>query len=415
MATVPSTGIHPIGTRSFDVVIVGGGVIGSSIAYFLAAEAAFTGSIAVIDKDPTYVDSSTARSVGGIRQQFSTPENIQMSRFGAAFFKSVPERLAVGGRAPDISFRERGYLLLATAEGHAILEQNHTLQRAHGAEVVLLSAGELEHRFPWLNVADLAAGCLGMKDEGWIDPFSLLMAFKHRAQASGVTYVDGEVVAIARSGRRVTGILLADGSSINAEHLVDAAGPRAAEIAVMAGIDDCPVRCRKRLVFTFECERRRLICPPTGRDGQHCPLVVDPSGLYFRPEGDRFVCGASPAAEEDPDCHDFRIDPRFFEDVLWPALAHRVPAFDTLKEGTAWAGHYAVNVRDRNAIVGPHPEIERFYFANGFSGHGLQQSPAVGRAVCELITFGSYRTLDLSRFGYQRFASGRLVEERNVI
>ncbi len=397
------------GSRSFDVVIVGGGVIGSSIAFFLADEDAFTGSIAVVEQDPTYVDSSTARSVGGIRQQFSTPENIEISRFGAAFFKSVPERLAVRGNRPDISFREHGYLLLATADGRGIIEHNHALQRAHGAEVVLLSPAELERRFPWLNTADLSAGCLGMKDEGWIDAFSLLMAFKHRAQASGVSYLTGEVTAVARSGRRVTGVRLADGRSIAAGHLVDAAGPRAAEIAAMAGIDDCPVRCRKRLVFTFECGRGGLL------PERCCPLVVDPTGLYFRPEGDKFICGASPAAEEDPDCQDLRIDPRFFEDVLWPALAHRVPAFDTLEEGTAWAGHYAVNVSDRNAIIGSHPGIEKFYFASGFSGHGLQQSPAVGRAVCELITFGSFRTLDLRRFDYRRFASGRPIEEHNVI
>ncbi len=393
------------GRESFDVVIVGGGVIGSSIAFFLAEEEGFTGRVAVVEKDPTYLDSSTARSVGGIRQQFSTPENIEMSRFGAAFFKSAPERLAVSGSRPDLSFHEAGYLLLATAKGRAILERNHPLQRAHGAGVVLMSPGELESRFPWLNTADLAAGCLGTRDEGWIDPFSLLMAFKHRAQASGVTYLTGEVVAVRRFGRRLTGVRLGDGRQVAAGCLVDAAGPRAAEIAAMAGIDDCPVRSRKRMVFTFECARRIA----------DCPLVVDPGGLYFRPEGDKFVCGTSPAAADDPDCHDFGIDPQLFEDVLWPALAHRVPAFDALREGTAWAGHYAVNVEDRNAIIGPHTEVENFYFANGFSGHGLQQAPAVGRALSELITFGTFRTLDLSRLGYQRFAAGRLVEEQNVI
>ena len=390
---------------AFDVVIVGGGVIGSSIAFFLADEAAFAGTVAVIEKDPTYADGSTARSVGGIRQQFSTPENIEMSRFGAAFFRSVPERLAVAGSRPDLSFHEAGYLLLATEDGRAILERNHALQRAHGADVVLLSPDALERRFPWLHLADVAAGCLGLRDEGWIDPFSLLMAFKHRARASGVAYLEGEVVAVTRAGRRVTDVRLSDGRRITAGHLVNAAGPRAAEIAAMAGIEDCPVRSRKRLVYTFECPRRI----------EGCPMVVDPLGLYFRPEGDKFICGASPPSREDPDCHDFRIDARFFEEVLWPALAHRVPAFDALKEGTAWVGHYAVNIEDRNAIIGAHPEVENFYFANGFSGHGLQQSPAVGRAISELVTFGACRTLDLSRLGYERFATGRWVEEENVI
>ncbi len=401
--------------RSFDVVIVGGGVIGSSIAYFLADEAAFQGSIAVVEMDPTYTDGSTARSVGGIRQQFSTPENIEISKFGAAFFHSVSERLATEVERPDVSFREAGYLLLATPNGRAILEQNHVLQRAHGAEVVLLSRRRLERRFPWLNTSDLAAGSLGLAGEGWIDPFSLLMAFKRKAQALGAVYLQGEVVSLSRLGRRITGARLADGSEISAGHVVDAAGIRAAEVAALAGIDDCPVRPRKRLVFTFECPQEFASSPGGGPTESDCPLVVDPGGLYFRPEGDKFICGVSPPEERDPDCRDFRIDPGFFEDVLWPALAHRVPAFDVLREGTAWAGHYAVNVKDRNAIVGPHAEVENFFFANGFSGHGLQQAPAVGRAVSELITFGRFRTLDLRRLSYGRFASGRLVEERNVI
>ena len=393
------------GQRCFDVVIIGGGVIGSSIAFFLSEDDSFAGSVAVIEKDPSYLDGSTARSVGGFRQQFSTAENIEISMFGAAFFKSVAERLAVGDQRPDIALQEAGYLILATSEGASALRRDHALQTAHGAQVVLLSAAELGRRFPWLNTADLAGGSIGTRDEGWIDPFSLLMALKHKAQDLGVSYIDGEVVAIGRRGARVTGVRLAGGEQISAGNVVDAAGPRAAEVAALAGIEDLPVRSRKRLVFTFKC-RQQL---------PGCPLVVDPGGLYFRPEGDRFICGISPPRDRDPDCHDLKLDHRLFEERLWPALAHRVPAFDRLEQGTSWAGHYAVNVRDRNAVLGPHPEVGNFYFANGFSGHGLQQSPAVGRAISELIASGAYRTLDLERFGFGRFAAGRPIEERNVI
>ncbi len=391
--------------RSCDVVIVGGGVIGSAIAYFLAAEPDYAGSVLVIEKDPTYVDGSTARSVGGIRQQFSTPENVEISRFGARFFKAAPELLATGGEPPDLSFREAGYLFLATPPGLPVLKRNHRLQREHGADVALLAPRELARRFPWLRTGDLAAGSLGLADEGWIDPYSLLMAFKRKAESLGVTYVTGEVTALERHGGRLTGVRLADGSRFESGTVVNAAGPRAAAVAAMAGVSDLPVRSRKRQVFTFQC-REQLPA---------CPLVVDPSGLYFRPEGDRFVCGISPPADQDPDCHDFKVDHPLFEDVLWPLLAHRVPAFDVLEPGTAWAGHYAYNVHDQNAIVGPHPELENFYFANGFSGHGLQQSPAVGRAVAELITFGEYRTLDLGRFAVERFAAQRWIRERNVV
>ncbi len=390
---------------SYDVLIIGGGVIGSAIAFFLADEPAFDGSVVVIERDPTYADSSTARSVGGIRQQFSTPENIDISRFGARFFRDLPERLAVGVERPEIWFHEAGYLLLATAAGRPILDANHALQVARGAEVELLSPPELERRFPWLDVSGLVAGSLGTRGEGWIDPFSLLMAFKAKAESLGVSFTRGEVVAVERRGARVTAAELADGRRIGGGAVVDAAGPAAAEVAAMAGIDDLPVRPRKRLVFTFEC----------GAEIPGCPLVVDPGGVYFRPEGDRFVCGVSPHPGRDPDCRDFTVDHRLFEEVVWPALARRVPAFDALRPGTAWAGHYAVNVRDRNAVLGPHPEVGNFYFANGFSGHGLQQAPAVGRALAELIALGAYRTLDLRRFGFERFAAGRLIEECNVI
>ncbi len=241
---------------SFDVVIVGGGAIGSSIAYFLAEEVAFRGRVAVVEKDPGYADGSTARSAGGIRQQFSTLENVEMSKFGADFFRSVPARLEVSGDRPDVAFHEAGYLLLATAGGREVLEQNHVLQRARGASVVLLSRPELERRFPWLNASDLAAGSLGTSGEGWIDPFSLLMAFKKKAQALGVTYLTGEVVSLVRLGRRITGARLASGGELATGCVVNAAGIRAAEVAAMAGIDDCPVRPRKRLVFTFECGQR---------------------------------------------------------------------------------------------------------------------------------------------------------------
>jgi len=390
---------------SFDVVVIGGGVVGSSIAYFLAAEQAFDGSVAVVERDPTYVDGSTARSVGGIRSQFSTPENVEISRFGARFLRAAAETLAVGGERGDVDFVEAGYLLLASAEGLDVLRANHEVQRAHGAAVDLLDPGELAERFPWLHTADLAAGSLGLHGEGWIDAYSLLMALRRKARSLGVSYVRGEAVGVRRDGGRVTSVGLADGRELRAAHVVNAAGPRAATVAALAGVPDLPVRSKKRFVFTVECPR-----PLPG-----CPLVVDYGGVYFRPEGDRFVCGISPPRERDADCEDLKLDPGFFEELVWPALAHRVPAMDELEVRSSWAGHYAYNVVDQNAVLGPHPEVSNFYFANGFSGHGLQQAPAVGRALAELITYGEYRTLDLRRFRFERFAAGELVRERNVI
>ncbi|MFQ5604640.1 MAG: NAD(P)/FAD-dependent oxidoreductase [bacterium] len=388
-----------------DVVIIGGGVIGSSIAYFLAAQKEFDGKVLVIEKDPTYARSSTSLSVGGIRQQFSISENIQMSKFGAEFFRAVPEVLAVGDDLPNISFNEAGYLFLATEKGLADLKQNYELQKRHQVEVLFLEADALKNRFPWLHTDDLAGGTLGLKGEGWIDPYSLLMAFKKKALALGVIYQKEEVVGLERKGNHVESVGLKNSGKVACRWVVNAAGISAAAVAGMAGIPDLPVHPRKRCVFTFACRQ-----PIPG-----CPLVIDPSGVYFRSEGNKFLCGVSPPAEQDSDCHDFKVDTNLFYEVIWPTLAHRVPAFEALERQHSWAGHYAYNVFDQNAILGPHPVVTNFYFANGFSGHGLQQSPAVGRAISEMITFGAYKTLDLSKFAFDRFAAGELIKERKVI
>ncbi|MFQ5652781.1 MAG: NAD(P)/FAD-dependent oxidoreductase [bacterium] len=392
-------------TQKSDVVIVGGGVIGSAIAYFLAADNDFRGSILVVERDPAYIRCSTTLSVGGIRQQFSTPENIEISRFGAQFFKRVREYLAVGDKVPELSFREAGYLLLASPQGLSTLTDNYELQKAHHVDLDLLSPDGLKHRFPWMNVADLGGGTLGLKNEGWVDPYSLLMGFKDKAQSIGASYIKDEVIGLARKAGKVDVVRLSERGKIACGTLVNAAGPGAARIAAFAGIPALPVHPRKRCVFTFEC---RAELPG-------CPLMVDPSGVYFRPESGKFLCGVSPPANHDPDCHDLRVDPRLFEEAIWPVLANRVPAFQALERGFSWAGHYAYNVIDKNAILGPHPEVENFYFANGFSGHGLQQAPAVGRAISELIASGSYQTLDLSRFSFARFAAKTLIHERNIV
>lgn len=392
-------------TRHFDVIIIGGGIIGSSIAYFLSAQKSFHGSILVIEKDPAYIQCSTTLSVGGIRQQFSTPENIEMSKFGAYFFKSLGEYLRVNGLNPDISFREAGYLFLATDKGFSTLKANFQLQKSHGIDVIFMSPRVLKQQFDWLSTSDLAAGCLGRRDEGWIDPYSLLMAFIRKAKSLGVIYLRDEVVGIDRDENAVISVMLASGKGVTLNYVVNAAGPRAAEVTKMAGIEDLPVHPRKRFVYTFH----------SIKGIANCPLVIDPTGVYFRPEGENFLCGVSPPENQDPDCLDFEVNYQLFEEVVWPVLAHRVPEFDAIKRGNSWAGHYAYNIKDQNAILGPHPEIKNFYFANGFSGHGLQQSPAVGRAISELITFESYQTLDLNKFSFERFARDQLIKEINVI
>jgi FAD-dependent oxidoreductase domain-containing protein 1 len=390
--------------RSYDVVIVGGGVMGCSVAYWLAANPDFAGRILLVERDPTYKTATTALSVGSIRQQFSTPENVRMSLFGAQFLAAIGDYLTVDGDVPSVSLVAGGYLFLATESGRSVLEANHRVQRPLGAENVLLSADELGERFPWLNTDGIALGSLGLRHEGWLDPYGLLQAFRRKALSLGVTYVKDRVTAIARQGGRVTGITLAEGGAIACGTLINAAGPQAGAVAALAGID-LPVRPRKRFVFVVD-SRTRIDCHQ---------LVIDPTGVYWRPEGRNYLCGLSPPEDKDPDCEDFEIDYSWFENEVWPVLAHRVPAFAALKLQSAWAGLYEYNTFDQNAILGPHPEIGNLHFINGFSGHGVQQSPAAGRAVGELVTYGAFRTLDLGRFCYGRIAANAPIRELNVV
>jgi glycine/D-amino acid oxidase-like deaminating enzyme len=387
----------------YDVVIVGGAVTGSSAAYHLAADPAFDGSVLVVEKDPSYQFCASALSAASIRQQYSTAINVAISLHGIEFLRTIGTRLEVDGEQPDIGLHEGGYLFLATPAGLPVLRDNHEVQVRSGADILFLDPASLGERFPWLNTEDLAGGTWGRTGEGWFDGYGLMQAFRRKARSLGVAYRAAAAIGFERSGNRLSAVLLDDGSRIGCGAVVNAAGAGGAAIAREAGVE-IPVRNRKRMIFSFACKD-----PVPG-----CPLLIDPSGAYVRPEGSGFICGASPPAESDPDCTDFDVDHSFFEEVLWPALAHRVPAFEQIRIGRAWAGHYDMNLFDHNAFVGQ-AGPENFYLANGFSGHGLQQAPAIGRGLSELIVHGGYRSLDLSPLSVERLAAGRPLVERNVV
>lgn len=386
----------------YDIVIIGGAIVGSSVAYYLR-EQGFSGTIALVERDPQFAHAATTLSMASIRQQFSIPENIRLSQFTLKLFRRLKEEF---GADADIGFREGGYLILAGEDGLPVLKSNHEAQMAEGADIVLEDADQLTRRFPWLSTEGISAGAYGRTGEGWFDAHAMLTLFRKALRQKKVDFITADVTAIARDGNRVTGVSLGNGETLEAGIVVNAAGPNAGKVAAMAGLE-LPVEPRKRNVFVFEAREKYA----------DMPLLVDPSGIYVRPEGSVYLTGGAEPEEGDraPDSGDFEVNWPLFEEVIWPVLATRIPAFEAIKPTRAWAGHYDYNTLDQNAVIGPHPEVGNFLFANGFSGHGLQQAPAVGKALAELIVHGGYRTVDCSAFGYGRVAEGRAFRELNVI
>jgi FAD-dependent oxidoreductase domain-containing protein 1 len=381
------------------VVIVGGAIVGSMTAYFLR-EQGHEGPITALERDPSYQFSSTARSVSAIRTQFASPVNVRMSLFGAAFIKSLKQRF---GPAADIGFRERGYLILGSEDTIEDCRAMARMQIENGASIAVLGPEELAVRFPWLNLDGVGLGTLGTTNEGWFDAWALLQLARAAARRAGVDYRHAEAVGFETKASRVTAVRTAAGETIAADWVVNAAGPASGRVASWLGIE-LPVAPRKRTVFHL---KARL-------DGSAMPLLFDGQGTWMRPEGDGFICGTVPH-DGDPDATgDFEPEHAAFEQFLWPILAHRVPAFESLRLESAWAGHYEVNALDHNGVVGPHDVLENFVFACGFSGHGVMHSPATGRGVAELIVHGGYRSLDLSPLGYDRVRDGRPMTETVV-
>ena len=395
------------------VVIIGGGVIGSSIARYLTRpefQAARPCAVTVLERDFSYARASSALSASSIRQQFSTAVNLAISQYGIQVLRDAARELAVPGAAPpDLGLHEGGYLYLASAAGEGVLRANHALQRAHGADVALLTAPELRARFDWLATDGIALGALGLAGEGWFDGYALLQALRAQARAQGAAYrqaaATGFEIEKGLMSASIKRVQLSNNEYLEGDVFVNAAGPWARQVAAWAGIA-LPVAARRRTVF-------RVTCPTAL---PRCPLLIDPSGIWLRPEGAGFITGFAPDAAHDGD--DLPLDEpdlAAFEDLVWPTLAARIPAFQALRLQRAWAGYYELNTFDHNAIVGPHPACANLIFANGFSGHGMQQAPAIGRGVAEWIAHGGWRTLDLSPLGWQRVLAGRPLRELNVI
>jgi glycine/D-amino acid oxidase-like deaminating enzyme len=405
---MPIPAYKPPARSSYDIVIVGGAAVGSSTAYWLSQMLGKAVSVLVVERDSTYEFSSTALSTSAIRQQYSNPINVKISQFGIEIIRDFAERMAPfypGEVAPGLGFREHGYLYCCSPDGVEAARARVDLQRSLGAHTIFLEPGPLKKRFPWINVDDLGGGAWGSRDEGWFDSMGLLNGFKRAARASGVDYIDNAVTGLEVQDGRVVSARLATGETVSCGTLVNAAGPRAQQVAAMAGLA-IPVAPFKRYSFVFS--------SATAIPGR-MPNVIDLSGTFVRPEGELFLTGNTPVDDGPADYGDFDMHHFEFDERIWPALWHRIPAFDALKVQQCWTGHYEYNMLDHNGIVGFHPRVKNFMFANGFSGHGLQQSPAVGRAVAELIGHGAFQTLDLSAFCYERIERNEPFLEEAVI
>ena len=391
---------------SYDVIIIGGAIVGSSVAWFLSDNPDFDGSILVVERDPTYENASTSHTNSCMRQQFSNPLNIQISRFGAEFVRDFQDFMGNDPEVPELAVNHYGYMYLADTEDFAdVLRTNQATQASLGAGTKIMTPAEIKADYPFYVVDDLVCGSHNLVDEGYFDAGTMFSWFRKKARQNSVEYIADEVVGIDTVNGKVTGVQLGSGATVSCGSVVNCAGTRAAGVAAMAGLQ-LDVEPRKRFTFIFDCP------DDLGRD---LPLTIDPSGVHVRQEGGAFMAGCTPDHDPAVDHMDFAMDRDIFEDKVWPALAYRIPAFERIKVQTQWAGHYSHHVLDHNVVVGPHPELTNFIFANGFSGHGLQQSPAIGRGVAEVLAYGEYRSLDLTPLGYDRIRNNEPFIETAII
>ena len=393
---------------SYDVIIIGGALYGSSIAWFLSNDSNFKGKILVIEKDPSYEFSSTARTNSCIRQQFSQKINIEISQFGAHYIKNFRRYMNENSEIPNLTIETFGYMYLANTEKFAgILKNNQKIQQLANSKTRFMTALEIKTEYPFYNVDDIIGGNHNLVDEGYFDGNTIFNWWKKSSIKNNVEYIKNEVVSLklSKSRNKVESVILRSGDQINCRTIVNASGPYASNISSMAGIY-LPVEPRKRYSFVFKAEKplEKLL-----------PLTIDPSGVHMRSDGLNYLAGCPPDHDIGVDYQDFAFDHSIWENKIWPVLAHRVPQFESVRLINGWVGHYAYNILDQNAIIGYHTTVENFIFANGFSGHGFQQSPAIGRGVAELIIYNEFKTLDLSPFSFSRIQLNKPFVENAII
>jgi len=387
--------------KTYDVIIIGGGIMGSATAYYLM-KADPTLNLAVVERDAAYTQASTTLSMSNVRIQFSLRENVQISLYTQQVLKRFEEDMAVEDQKPRIYYRQEGNLFLVDAAEETAARGAFEMQKDLGCQVKWWSPQTIREHYPLYEPEGFTGGTFSPHD-GYIDAYAVLMGYRAKARSLGAIYVQDEVVTIKKNQKHVAGAELAEFGRLNSAFVINCAGAWAADVAKTAEVK-LPVLPVKRQVFALD-----TAVKPTGP----LPLTILPSGLYFRSEtGGLILLGKS--LPEDPVGFEFTWDDKRFLELLWPELAEFVPAFDRLKLVRGWAGLYAVNTLDGNAILGQWPELNGLYLANGFSGHGLQQGPAVGRYLSELI-LEKPLSLDLSIFSPQRILENRALSENGLV
>lgn len=394
---------------SYDVVIIGGGIMGAAAAWFLSDNTAFKGSVLVVERDPSYQFAGTGRTNSCIRQQFSSALNVQISQFGARFVQNLGAFMGNDARVPKLPIQNFGYMYLANTAGFAdVLRSAAQVQRAAGAATQILTAAEIAQHYPFYQTDDLILGSINTVDEGYFDGITMFDWLRRSARERGVHFVQNEIVGFVKNanGASITDVILADGQKVGCGHVVNASGTRGAQMAALAGIS-IPIEPRKRYTWVFTAQQKLP---------RALPLTIDPSGVHVRQDTQStFMAGAHSDVDPAVAFDDFDMDHTLWQDHVWPAIAARIPAFEAIKVTREWAGHYDMNTLDANAIIGPHSEVHNFLFMNGFSGHGLQQAPAMGRAIAEWIVFQEFRSIDMRPFSFDRIARGAPFVERAII
>jgi FAD-dependent oxidoreductase domain-containing protein 1 len=387
-----------------DVIVVGGGVMGASAAFWLTRMDPAL-KVLLVEPDPTYARAATALSVASIRSQFSSPVNVKISRFGIDFIRNFSDWTGPAGAVPDLGLKEQGYLFVTSrGEAAATMHELAAMQRDLGAATEVLAPAALSRRFPWLATDDLVAGSFGPRDEGWFDNMGFLWGLRRAAIAQGAEVRRDRVTALRAQRGRVQGVTLAGGGAVDAPAVVLAAGTQVNALLATLALS-VPVEPRKRTVFIIDAPNLRQ---------PDAPLLID-AGFYIRPEGAQWLTATVPHDDHACDINDFEPDLQLFEEVIWEQLYHRAPGFDAVKVVRHWVGHYDFNTLDQNAILGPHPAAAGLHLMTGFSGHGLQQAPAAGRAIAEHILHNGWRTIDMDALSFQRIVQGRPLIERAVV